>query len=170
MIVVFFIAAFLFQRKSKDTNYSDLIWSPQQTITKTTPTLKFNGDLEIWNKSKLKQRIHRRPKCRQKCNLIHIPGGYIYVQCALMDKAIKKIGRLMMIICDPVALCLIFICLVPIFYKKTKTKKNLWQLIYVPENPIRLNLSHATMGRRYGTRQSFFLKFHGYRIRGITAW
>ena len=39
----------------------------------------------------------------------------IYIQCALIDS--EKIGRLMMIICDPVALCLIFICLVPIFIK-----------------------------------------------------
>ena len=35
----------------------------------------------------------------------------------------KKIGRLMMIIFDPVTLCLIFLCLVPIFYKKLKKKK-----------------------------------------------
>ena len=33
---------------------------------------------------------------------------------ALLDS--DKIGRLMLIICDPIALCLIFICLVPKFY------------------------------------------------------
>ena len=34
-----------------------------------------------------------------------------------------KIGRLMVILCDPVALCLIFVCLVPIFILKIKFKK-----------------------------------------------
>ena len=34
-----------------------------------------------------------------------------------------KIGRLMVILCDPVALCLIFVCLVPLFILKIKFKK-----------------------------------------------
>ena len=39
----------------------------------------------------------------------------------------KKIGSLMRILCDPVPLCLIFICLIPIFYaikKKNGEKKS----------------------------------------------
>ena len=41
------------------------------------------------------------------------PGDYI-IYCALIDS--KKIGSLMRMLCDPVALCLIFVCLDPIFY------------------------------------------------------
>ena len=52
---------------------------------------------------------------------MHNLGGYI--QCVLIDS--EKIGRLMMIICDPVALCLIFIRFVPIFYKIKQKQKNI---------------------------------------------
>ena len=40
--------------------------------------------------------------------------------CALID---NKIRRLMIIICDPVTLCLIFIHLIPIIKKKYKNTK-----------------------------------------------
>ena len=46
---------------------------------------------------------------------MHNPGGYTYVQCALIDS--EKIGRLMVVLCYPAALRLIFVCLVPIFIK-----------------------------------------------------
>ena len=45
---------------------------------------------------------------QQKCNLVHNSGVYI------------STGRLMVMLCDPVALCLIFVCLVPILIKKFK--------------------------------------------------
>ena len=56
---------------------------------------------------------------------MHNPGDYICIQFALIDS--EKIGNLMSILCDPVALSLIFVCLVPklnaIKKKKKKKKK-----------------------------------------------
>ena len=62
---------------------------------------------------------HSRHKCYSMLN----PGGYMYVQCALICR--KKIGWLMKIICDSEALSqLIFVSLVPIFYKIIKNLNN----------------------------------------------
>ena len=56
---------------------------------------------------------------RWQLNCMHA-SWWLYIQCALIES--EKIGNLMRILCDPVkALCLIFVCLVPIFdaiYKK----------------------------------------------------
>ena len=54
MIVGFFIAAFLFQRKSEDANYSALIWLPPYIYFKfmyrvTHTGCDFSDDLKLFN-------------------------------------------------------------------------------------------------------------------------